>query len=480
MLPTFTKQSALLIALSLGSTTSFASGQTSGYSLDYLLRHKLNENNVTSVTPPAQQEENLVELGRSLFYDKEISGRRNMSCSTCHSPTLGSADAQSQSRGQGAIGLGPSRRQDGHEFFQFLPRNTLSLWNRGVTEWTTMFWDGRLQGSPETGYTSPAGDDTPQNFTSVLAAFSIFPITPDEEMRGFSAGAVGIDGTVFTEAQRDVFGNENEIAGEGITNDSFVEIWDLVTARIVGNAGYDELLNQAFPSTPESELDITNLSEAIGAFMIDEFTALNSPFDQYLAGDNDALSNQAKRGALLFYGRANCASCHSGGLQTDFDFHNIAAPQIGTGRAAAAPLDLGRGAITENIADNFKFRTPSLRNVELEAPYFHNGAYANIEDAVRHHLSPAESLINYDVSQIEPELVELSNTPSVKAVQRNPLLLKKLILTASPLLRVEGGPITEPEFDDLLAFLSSLTDPSSLNMFDVVPDDVPSGLTLAD
>jgi len=436
----------------------FANASFRNYrSLDYSLRRKLARADVYPVELPAPQDPALVELGRNLFFEKEIAGTRNISCATCHNTLLGSADAQSQSRGQGAIGLGPHRRQDGDKFFKFLPRNTLSLWNRGVPEWTVMFWDGRLSGSPEEGYISPAGADTPQTFTSALAAFSIIPVTPDEEMRGFPG-------------QLDVFGQPNEMSE--LTNDDFAEIWPLVVARVTNNDAYDDLLAAAFPDIPESELDITHIAEAIGAFMIEEFTALNSPFDQYLAGNNNAISNSAKRGANLFYGRASCSSCHTGGLQTDLDFHNIAAPQVGTGRGDAAPLDLGRGAINGNPDDNFKFRTPSLRNIELEGPYMHNGAFADLEDAVRHHLDPAQSLANYDASQIEPELAGM--------FQNDAETIDALLSTVSPYLQVRGRPLNDRDVRDLMSFIASLTDRSSLNMHDVVPDSLPSGLPLAD
>ncbi|WP_281557032.1 cytochrome c peroxidase [Thalassomonas sp. RHCl1] len=450
------RQLTLLSGLSLCALTASAT-ELNSQSLDQKLRMKLTHHNISQVTPPPPQSPALVALGRNLFFEKEISGRRNMSCSTCHSPMLGSADGQSQSRGQGAIGLGPARRQKADEFFQFLPRNTPSLWNRGVKQWTTMFWDGRLGGTPETGFFSPAGADTPQTFSSALAAFAIMPVTPDEEMRGFPG-------------QLDVFGQVNEMNELG--NEDFIQIWDLVTARVTNHDGYNDLLADAFPDIPESELDISHISEALGAFMTDEFTALNSPFDRYLKGNNKALSRQAKRGALLFYGRANCVKCHSGALQTDLDFHNIAAPQVGTGRGDAAPLDIGRGAITENPADNFKFRTPSLRNIELEAPYFHNGAFAKLSDAVRHHLDPQASLANYDASQIEPELAGMFVNDADT--------INTLLTTRSPKLSISGAPLSEREINQILAFLSALTDPDSLNKLDIVPDNLPSGLTLAD
>ncbi len=430
-------------------------GDSGDVTLDGELRDLLDAQGVEPVEPPPAQDPQLVALGQQLFFDKELSGRRNISCATCHHPLLGSADAQSQSRGQGAVGLGQTREHGPNSLF--LARNTLSLWNRGVPGWDVMFWDGRLGGTPEEGFFSPAGDDTPQNFSNALAEFFIIPVTPDEEMRGFPG-------------ELDVFGAVNEMAD--LTNDDFPEIWSLVVARALGVDEYREGLTELF-GVEEDEVDIVHLAEATGAFMTEAFTALDSPFDRYVAGDDAAMSESAKRGAVLFYGRANCSECHSGALQTDFDFHSIAAPQVGTGKGEEAPLDFGRGRITGEAEDNFKFRTPSLRNVELEGPWFHNGAYEDLEDSVRHHLDPEASLLSYDDFQVEPELRG--------TYQDEPEFLEELLATASPSLAVEGPPLGDAEIQDLMAFLSALTDPASLNTQVLFPPDgVASGLPLDD
>lgn len=341
--------------------TGTSTGDPVEPTLDDELRELLDAQGVEPVTPPPEQDPALVALGQQLFFDKELSGRRNISCATCHHPLLGTSDAQSQSRGQGATGLGPAREHGPNSLF--LARNTLSLWNRGVVGWDVMFWDGRLGGNPDEGYISPAGDDTPQGFSNALAEFLIIPITPDEEMRGFPG-------------ELDVFGQVNEMAD--LTNDDFAEIWPLVVDRALGVDEYRDQLTEIF-GVPEDEINVVHLGEAAGAFMIDAFTFLDSPFDRYLAGDDSALSNAAKRGGILFYGRASCSNCHTGGLQTDLGFHNVAAPQVGTGKGDEAPLDFGRGRVTGNAEDNFQFRTPSLRNIELEGPWMHNGAYADLE-----------------------------------------------------------------------------------------------------
>jgi cytochrome c peroxidase len=98
----------------------------------------------------------------------------------------------------------------------------------------------------------------------------------------------------------------------------------------------------------------------------------------YVAGDNDALNRAQKRGVLLFFGKARCYECHSGSLLSDMKYHNIAAPQIGPGVGEVAPLDLGRGGITNKPGDKFKFCTPPLRNVALTGPWMHSGAYTNL------------------------------------------------------------------------------------------------------
>lgn len=448
------EQSAPRILTALKPITSVAASVDRGHSdkLHWLL-HRAG---VEPVEHPPEQDAALVAFGRALFFDRELSGRRNISCATCHSPMLGSSDGQSQSRAQGAIGLGPARRQDGDEFFEFLPRNALSLWNRGVPGWDVMFWDGRLGGNSEDGFFSPAGDDTPQDVTNALALFSVIPITPDQEMRGFPG-------------QLDIFGNENELGN--LTNEDFPLIWEYLVDRIVRIPGYIALIAEAFPGKPMEEVTISDLVNALGAFQTEAFTALNSPFDRYLDGDNSALSTSAKRGAYIFYGRGKCANCHSGSLQTDLSFHNIAAPQAGGGRKGFEPLDLGREETTRLREDRFKFRTPSLRNIELEGPWFHNGAYAKLEDAVRHHLSPAAALSNYDDSQLEHELVG--------TFVDDPAIISELLDTLAPSLCTPSCPqLSDGDIMDIMDFLSSLTDPASLNKFDLIPDSVPSGLPL--
>jgi cytochrome c peroxidase len=140
-----------------------------------------------------------------------------------------------------------------------------------------------------------------------------------------------------------------------------------------------------------SDVTITHIANALGAFVGREWISYDSPFDAYLAGDGAALSAEQKQGMTLFYGEAGCAECHSGPLLTDHEFYAIALPHFGPGRTRRFDpyaRDVGRMGESDRLEDAYRFRTPSLRNVALTAPYGHNGAYATLDGIVRHHLDP--------------------------------------------------------------------------------------------
>jgi len=131
--------------------------------------------------------------------------------------------------------------------------------------------------------------------------------------------------------------------------------------------------------------------------------------------------------------------------------------------------------VTGNIADRFKFRTPTLRNVALTAPYGHAGAYDTLEAVVRHNLNPLNSLYNYDREQ-----AVLPSRPDLDAqdfVVMDTLDRMDAIAAANELAPVE---LREPQIADLIEFLHALTDPSAIDLRRSVPASVPSGLTLVE
>lgn len=427
----------------------------------------------STLPPPAQEAEfqhpskEKVELGRALFFDKELSGNRNISCATCHSPLLATGDGLSTNIGTGGRGLGVLRDAGDLPLDSIEPRsrgarNMTPLFNLGHEHFDKLFWDGRIQADPDIpqGFATPAGEDLPFGFDSTLAALSVFAETDRQEM-------LGEPGT-------------NELADASLDHPQ-LGVWQGLVERLGAIPEYVDLFTAAYPEVGGDPANITivQVGNAIGAFQAVAFRSDNSPFDRFLRGERDAMSASARRGAQLFYGRAGCGGCHSGVFQTDMDFHAIGMPQVGPGFGDGQEgyEDFGREGFTGNPADRYRFRTPSLRNVALTGPWGHDGAFNDLEAVVRHHLQPRESLENYDPTQIvmppRPDLdaqdLQAVNDPGVTAA------IAEAIEIEPP-----WPPLTEREIDDVLAFLHALTDPSATDLDDTAPKRVPSGLPLAE
>jgi cytochrome c peroxidase len=438
---------ALLVGVGLAACRAEAD-------LDTQLQAVLAEAGITSLESGPSPAPEMVKLGQALFFDKELSGNRDISCATCHHPLLNTGDGLSVSVGTGGLGLGPARLI-GHGR-NFIPRNAPEVFNRGAPEWRSMFWDSRVAGSPENGFTSPAGDGLPPGLNSVLAVQAMFPVTSRDEMCGHSGDT-------------DVMGQSNELAA--IPDGHFREIWNGLMARLLSHPDYVALFGAAYPGLAKEALGFEHAANAIAAYEIATFTFLDAPWDRYLAGERAALSDEAKQGALLFYGKAGCAECHAGNLLTDQSHHNIGVPQLGPGKGNEAPLDLGRARETGRAGDRFAFRTPPLRNVALGGPWMHNGAYTRLEAAVYHHLNPQAALRDYNVSQLAPALQT--------TVRRDPQTLAAILETLDPRVS-QPVSLSEGEVNQLLAFLYALTAPSGAELLNVIPASVPSGLPVSD
>jgi cytochrome c peroxidase len=145
--------------------------------------------------------------------------------------------------------------------------------------------------------------------------------------------------------------------------------------RVQSIAGYGPMFAAAYPDEPITR---TTIAKAIASF---ERTVLSdgAPFDQFIAGDKDALSPAARRGFDLFVGKANCAACHQGFNFTDNGFHNVGV------RDSGSP-DVGRFAFKKLASMQGAFKTPTLRDIALTAPYMHNGSYVTLEEVVEHYV----------------------------------------------------------------------------------------------
>jgi cytochrome c peroxidase len=281
---------------------------------------------VTESVPPAR-----IELGRKLFTDKTLSRDGSISCASCHDPKRVFSDGKAVSAGvAGAPGT----------------RNAPSLIN--VAYATSLFWDGRR--------------------------------------------------TTLESQVADPFTNARE---HGLADQQ------ALMARVLRGADYRSLLVQAYPEDTANWRP-GHLFRALAAYLRG-IRAGDSAFDRYYyAGDQAALDEPARRGFELFRGRGGCTQCHTIGpdsaLLTDYDFHGagIAKPDIGpqlpelTQRLIALTPEqidavvvadpsvsaLGRFLVTKDPRDIGKYKTPSLRNVALTAPYMHDGSVATLREAV--------------------------------------------------------------------------------------------------
>jgi cytochrome c peroxidase len=460
------------------ATDSFVLESQGRGSLDDVLQQVITRANLEPYELGLEPDPAKVTLGEALFFDKELSGNRDISCATCHHPLMHGGDNLSLPFGTGARGLGTARKIGvGREL---IPRNAPEIFNRGAVEWSTMFWDGRV--SAEFDYfASPAGDNLPPGLESPVAVQAMFPPTSRDEMRGQSGDICREpDGEPTVMNVFNIRAGRPE--GEGspgplvinelaLFEDSDLPgIWNALMVRLLAIPEYRELFAAAYPQSDLEELGFQHAANAIAAYEIAAFTFADSPWDRYLAGEYDALSGKEKKGALLFFGEAGCSNCHSGMLLTDQKYHNIGVPQFGPGKDESG-LDYGRYLVTGEPGDMYAFRTPPLRNVALTGPWLHNGAYDRLEDVVQHHLNVSQSLGGYSGSQLTDEVqVSLRNESAVIA---------ELMGTIDPLMRTPRE-LTDEEIDQLMAFLNAQTSPSAVDLAYLVPKSVPSGLPVWD
>lgn len=153
---------------------------------------------------------------------------------------------------------------------------------------------------------------------------------------------------------------------------------------------YRSLFDFAFPEVPEeNRYDKEHAGLAIAAYER-TILAYQSPFQLWLRGNSSAMSDIEKRGAILFFGKAGCADCHSGPNLADMDFHAIGmkdlheVPEATFNVDASTPAHLGRYSFTKNDADKYKFKTPQLYNL-VDSPFFgHGSSFRSVRDVVEY------------------------------------------------------------------------------------------------
>lgn len=312
-----------------------------------------------------------VELGRHLFYDKRLSENGTQACASCHSQELGFAEQRKTSLGSTG---------------ELGARNAPGLAN--VAYFTSLTW------------VNP-------NLLTLEDQIAV-PLFGDRPIE------LGV-------------------------RDS-----DAMLERLRSDSRYPSWFAAAYPEQDEP-ITMTGTVHALASFLR-SMIALDSPYDRFERGDRDALSESAQRGLNLFFGEAlECHHCHNGFLFTnatrtatsvvqDLAFFNTGLYNLDGAGAYPDPTP-GLIEFTNDAEDMGKFRTPSLRNVALTAPYLHDGSADTLEDVIR----------IYEAGGRHIEQGEFSGDG-----RQNP--------HKSGL--VPGFELTDGERADLIAFLESLTDTS--------------------
>lgn len=389
----------------------------------------------------------LAEVGRLLFFDPVLSLTRDNSCSGCHGPNASFNDSQSITIGVDNNGVvGPGRRGPHNQ------RRAPTLIN--AVFYPRLMWDSRFVARSMNPF------DNSQGF--------VFP-PPDETALSFMDHLVGAQ--AFTPVISRV-----EMAGSDFPG-GYEAIRAEVARRVDEIGEYRARLAEVFPEIEAGDaVGFQHIAAALAEF---QFTLVraDAPLDRFARGDADAMSAEEKRGALLFFGRAQCAECHntqgfSNEMFSDFEDHVIGVPQV-TPSVGNVPFD-GPGANedygleqqTGDPDDRYKFRTQPLRNVALQPTFMHNGAYRCLEDAIRQHLEPFRMARDYTVGHLDPTMKGALG-PSEPVLDR----LHDFIPLAAQL--------SDEDFAKLVEFVRvSLTDSDARpeKLRSLVPASVPSGL----
>ena len=309
-------------------------------------------------------------LGKALFWDEQVSSTRTVACGTCHIPAVGGGDPRS-GVSPSAVHPGPDGLFGGDDDVFGSPGVPRSLAD-GLYDWSThfglaeqvtgrrtssainagyspeLFWDGRAPGE----FVDPVTMEVILPSGGALESQAVAPPVADVEMA--HVGRVWQD-VLARIAESDPLALAPQVPANLLA-------W-------IDGRGYAELFEEAF-GTPG--ITAARVAMAMASYERTQFTN-QAPFDQFLA-TGQGLTPQELAGRSVFAGAGQCDNCHQAAIMSDHQFHY-------TGVRPRSD-DPGRMAVTGDPDDEGKMRTPSLRNLELRAPYMHNGRFASIEGVI--------------------------------------------------------------------------------------------------
>jgi cytochrome c peroxidase len=388
----------------------------------------------------------LADLGRLLWFDPIGGLNDDNTCAGCHSPTHGFGDTQPIAIGIDNNGLvGPGRQG---------PRNQRrSPMAVNAAFYPTLMWNSRFRARSGDPFDNRSGFEFPQpeglslsHLPHLLMAQAFIPPTERVEAAGFH-----------------VPGDSDDLRAA-------------VVQRLNESGDYRRRFARVFPEVRAGRpIVFEDFARAIAEFQFTQVYA-NAPIDRYARGDVNALTASQKKGAVLFFGRAGCVSCHavSGGANemfSDFREHVAGIPQISPAvgnvpfDGPGGDEDFGLEQATGDPADRYAFRTSPLRNVALQPAFMHNGAFVRLEEAIRYHLDAGGQASTYTPRHLPADL------------RGPPGLLDPVLARLDPRLRMPVV-LTAEEFDALVEFVRhGLLDPAARprRLRRLIPERLPSG-----
>lgn len=417
----------------------------------------------------------LAQLGKLLFFSKSLGGEMDSACASCHHPALGGGDGLALPIGTGAVDpdvLGPGRT--GADGLPNVGRHSQSVFNAGLFD-NAMFWDSRVEsiGKEATQNGAGSGIRTPESpfnaadplvapGTTLVAAQARFPVTNPEEMLGdFMPGA---DGEAIRQRLAERIGDYGVGSGE------------------LANNNWLAAFQTAFASAEAAEQLITfdNIALAIGEYQR-SMVFIDTPWKAYVDGNNAAISDDAKRGALLFFGDLNpgvaCDQCHGGDFFTDERSTITGVPQTGIGKGDPDDADFGREQQSGDANDRFAFRTPTLLNLLATAPYNHTGTY-EFFNTLQHYFLPQMTFSDVFFPDGRVcRIPQFADHPDCATLFPNTIANTNAALSAALMLRMTDPDRTFADFSfspqsdapPLIAFIEALTDPCTMDRACLAP-----------
>ncbi len=350
-------------------------------------------------------------LGKVLFWDEQMSSSRTVSCGSCHIPKTGGGDPRSlgsplainpgtdgvYGNADDIFGSPGVPLSDSSGFYmvsshfglgvQATTRRTNSAINAAYAP--ELFWDGRAEGT----FVDPITQTTVLPNGAALESQIMGPPASEVEMGHQSR-------------------DWNDIVTRVAASEPLALATDVPTQLLLWMNGrtYAQLFTEAFGT---AQITAPRIGMAIATYERTLFTN-QTPFDAFLGGNNNALTAQEQAGLNVFNNPNNaCGACHAGNQLTDQNFHYIG--------VRPASDDQGRFVVTGNNGDRGRMRTPSLRNLELRAPYMHNGRFTTIEEVIDFYNRGGDFDANNKDPRIQPLGLSNNQKADLAAFLKRPL-----------------------------------------------------------